>query len=151
MKYTYKILLELEAKEKNTGERLQKYAELISKDAVKHFNEKAAKQRKPKEIKAVDVRDYEVLIELDSSEELEAPFKSMRSYSQFLMNNGMDKLADGNALFRSVKIDLDVNEMTDERMLNILLHMVMRRNKKDMEFIDEVKKLIEDKVGDVYG
>ncbi len=151
MKYTYKILLELEAKEKNTGERLQKYAELISKDAVKHFNEKAAKQRKPKEIKAVDVRDYEVLIELDSSEELEAPFKSMRSYSQYLMNNGMDKLADGNALFRSVKIDLDVNEMTDERMLNILLHMVMRRNKKDMEFIDEVKKLIEDKVGDVYG
>lgn len=148
MKYSYTILLELEAKEKNAGKRLQTYMELLTDKAVEHYNKKSARSKKPKRIVGVDVNDYTLTIELDSEEKLNAPFKAMRSYSQYLLNNGMGELADDNALFRSVSIEEDVNEMTDERMLNILLHMVLRKTKRDEELIEEIKHMIEERIGD---
>lgn len=150
MKYNYTILLELESKEKNAGKRLQEYAGLLQGEAVEHFNDKAARTRKPKEIRDVKVADYTVTIELESAEQLVAPFKSMRSYSQYLMNNGMGELADDNALFRSVsvkEVEIEDEGMTDERLLNYMLHMVLRRSKKDLELIEEIKKLISERAG----
>lgn len=145
MKRYYEIKFELEAKGKNREEVLSQYEKLLKEDAVKYFNDKSSRVRKPKRIMEVEINDDNTLIiSLESTEELVAPAKAMRAYSSYLKNNGMEQLAEGNALFRSVDVKETVKGIDDERLIHIIVHSVYRKNKDDKEFISKVKQLAEE-------
>lgn len=145
MKRFYDIKFELEAKGKNKGELLTKYEKLLKEDAVKFFNDKSSRVRKPKRILEVEINDDNTLIvSLESAEELVAPAKAMRAYSSYLKNNGMEQLAEGNALFRSVDVKESVRGIDDEQLIHLIVRSIYRKNKSDKEFISKVKQLAEE-------
>ena len=145
MKKLYEVSFELESKKKNEGKNLQMYADLMKKEAVDYFNEKAARVRKQKKIVDVELGDdatFKVLLESDES--LVAPAKAMRAYSSYLLSHGMGELAENNALFRSTGVTESVKEIDDEQLIHILVKSIYRKNNRDKEFIAKVKKLAED-------
>ena len=145
MKKQYEISFELEAKKRNKGTNLKEYAKLMQKDAVEYFNDKSSKVRKPKRIVDVELGDDDTFrVLLESDESLVAPAKAMRAYSSYLLENGMGKLAENNALFRSTGVKETVKEIDEEQLIHILVHSIYRKNKRDKEFIAKVKELAED-------
>ena len=144
MKKQYEISFELEAKKRNKGINLMQYAELMKKDAVDYFNEKASKVRKQKRIVDVELGDDTFKVLLESDESLTSPAKAMRAYSSYLLNNGMGELAENNALFRSTGVKETVVEIDDEQLIHILVHSIYRKSNRDKDFISRVKKLAEE-------
>lgn len=144
MKKQYEISFELEAKKRNKGTNLMQYAELMKKDAVEYFNEKASKVRKQKRIIDVELGDDTFKVLLESDESLTSPAKAMRAYSSYLLNNGMGELAENNALFRSTGVKETVVEIDDEQLIHILVHSIYRKSNRDKDFISRVKKLAEE-------
>ena len=144
MKKQYEISFELEAKKRNKGTNLMQYAELMKKDAVDYFNEKASKVRKQKRIIGVELGDDTFKVLLESDESLTSPAKAMRAYSSYLLNNGMGELAENNALFRSTGVKETVVEIDDEQLIHILVHSIYRKSNRDKDFISRVKKLAEE-------
>ena len=143
MKMMYEIDLELEAKKKNKENRLMTYREMLQREAVEHYNKKSASGRKPKKIVDVQINEDDTMkVIMESSERLDSPMKSLRAYSSYLLNNGMDKLATNNALFRSVSVKESQKEMDDEKIISIVIHAIFNKNKKNSEFIMKLKELI---------
>ena len=143
MKMMYEIELELEAKKKNSEKRLLDYSEMLQREAVKYYNKKSASGRKPKKIVDVQINENDTMkVIMESSEKLYAPMKALRTYSSYLINNGMDKLAADNALFRSVSVKEEQKELDDEKIVNIVMHAIFNKNKKNSEFIMKLKELI---------
>ena len=139
----YEIELELEAKKKNSEKRLLDYSEMLQREAVKYYNKKSASGRKPKKIVDVQINENDTMkVIMESSEKLYAPMKALRTYSSYLINNGMDKLAADNALFRSVSVKEEQKELDDEKIVNIVMHAIFNKNKKNSEFIMKLKELI---------
>ena len=145
MKNLYEVSFELESKKRNKNTNLKMYEKLMKKDAVKYFNEKSAKVRKPKRIIDIEMRDDDTFtVLLESEESLVAPAKAMRAYSSYLLEHGMGELAENNALFRSTAVKETVQEIDDEQLMHIMIHSIYRKNKHDKEFISKVKELAEE-------
>ena len=116
---------------------------MLQREAVNYYNKKSASGRKPKKIIDVQINEDDTIkVIMESSEKLDAPMKALRTYSSYLLNNGMDKFASNNALFRSTSIKEEQKDIDDEKIISIVIHAIFNKNKKNSEFIMKLKELI---------